>query len=265
MTFWLYPYKAGTAGGKELITALKGKRIKLGSRKKPWKWNKNKVVINWGSRSLEGLSQEAQNRALNPPGAVIRAVDKLRFFSGLRGTPTQEYVPHSTETKAQAQTWIDSGYTVVARTILNGHSGAGIIICAPKGKNELPEAPLYTKYIPKDQEFRIHILKAPNGVFDNFYNQRKVKREDFEGKHNRFVRCFDNGYTYQHNDIDIPPTVISTAITVFSQTGLDFGAVDVIYVKKDNKAYVLEINTAPGLTGLSVERYAEVFKKYFIK
>jgi len=41
--------------------------------------------------------------------------------------------------------------------------------------------------------------------------------------------------------------------------GLDFGAVDIVYNENDNKAYVLEINTAPGLSGTTLEKYVEVF------
>ena len=41
--------------------------------------------------------------------------------------------------------------------------------------------------------------------------------------------------------------------------GLDFGAVDVIYNEKYGRAYVLEVNTAPGLgEGIAI-MYARVF------
>jgi D-alanine-D-alanine ligase-like ATP-grasp enzyme len=40
---------------------------------------------------------------------------------------------------------------------------------------------------------------------------------------------------------------------------LDFGAVDIIYNAKRNECYVLEVNTAPGLEGTTVEKYATKF------
>ena len=42
--------------------------------------------------------------------------------------------------------------------------------------------------------------------------------------------------------------------------GLDFGAVDVIYNGHSNRAYVLEINTAPGLTGTTLDNYAAALR-----
>ncbi|MNY63636.1 hypothetical protein D3C86_2006230 [compost metagenome] len=42
--------------------------------------------------------------------------------------------------------------------------------------------------------------------------------------------------------------------------GLTFGAVDVIWNEYRHQAYVLEVNTAPGLTGTTLEKYAEAFR-----
>ena len=43
--------------------------------------------------------------------------------------------------------------------------------------------------------------------------------------------------------------------------GLKFGAVDLIWNELENKSYVLEINTAPGLTGATLEKYAQAIVK----
>lgn len=43
--------------------------------------------------------------------------------------------------------------------------------------------------------------------------------------------------------------------------GLDFGAVDVL--EKDGRAYVLEVNAAPGLGGSMPRLYAKTFKEWF--
>ena len=42
---------------------------------------------------------------------------------------------------------------------------------------------------------------------------------------------------------------------------LQFGAVDIIWNEKENKCYVLEINTAPGLVGTTLTKYTEAFTK----
>jgi D-alanine-D-alanine ligase-like ATP-grasp enzyme len=43
--------------------------------------------------------------------------------------------------------------------------------------------------------------------------------------------------------------------------GLDFGAVDIIYNEKNNRWVVLEVNTAPGLSGETLNRYVEMIKE----
>ena len=48
---------------------------------------------------------------------------------------------------------------------------------------------------------------------------------------------------------------------MLKELGLDFGAVDVIWNEHESKAYVLEINTAPGLEGSTVEDYKEFFNR----
>jgi len=53
------------------------------------------------------------------------------------------------------------------------------------------------------------------------------------------------------------------ALAAVSALGLDFGAVDIIYNEHENQYYVLEVNTAPGLEGTTVEKYAEAFAKEF--
>jgi D-alanine-D-alanine ligase-like ATP-grasp enzyme len=44
--------------------------------------------------------------------------------------------------------------------------------------------------------------------------------------------------------------------------GLDFGAVDMIYNAKRNTYYVLEVNTACGLAGETLNKYVEVFTMF---
>lgn len=251
-----------TVGGMNLIRALNGKRIRT-NRRKPFPAKRGRVVINWGSVQDFQVEQRG-GRILNSPADLQPIVDKKQFFIHMDEMEVSEFCVPYTLDKKVAQRWINEKAMVVARTVLNGHSGAGIVIAG--GKNPLPDAPLYTKYIPKDEEWRIHLVNdfetaAPRVI----YQQKKVKRKDFEGKHNRYIRNHDNGYVYQHNGVHAPAEVLQIAEAVFEVSGLSFGAVDIIYCKDANKAYVLEINTAPGLEGHSVDVYAEAFRKHFSK
>ena len=89
--------------------------------------------------------------------------------------------------------------------------------------------------------------------------QRKARRLDHPNP-NWEVRNHSNGFVYVRNDVNPPPCVTEAALAVFGQTGLDFGAVDVIYNAYHDRAYVLEINTAPGLEGQTVLDYANYFR-----
>lgn len=256
--FWLYAGERPTGGGMSLIRALAGKRIKPGGGR--FKHSSKKIVINWGT------SADLPWPVLNRPEAIRKAVDKLKFFQAMTDARLAGLLPAFTTDKTTANNWrsrANGGWTVVARTILNGHSGEGIVIRTPRSTEELPDAGLYTAYIPKDEEYRLHFFRTGREEAECFYSQKKVKRADFEGKHNRRVRSFENGYTYQHNGLQVPGKVNDSAKIVFLASGLDFGAVDVIYCRAPDRAYVLEINTAPGLEGESITRYTEEFKKYF--
>lgn len=252
--WWLWCPRP-TEGGINLIKALGGKRIKAEGNR--FKSKLHKVVINWGSNEID---LDGNAFILNTEDKVC--VNKLTFFNRMTAAGVGKYLPAYTTDKKIAENWIKEKLTVVCRTILNGHSGKGIVIAAPKGKNRLVDAPLYTVYLPKDEEYRVHCIRGEDDIHV-FYQQKKVKRANYVGKHNRYVRCYDNGYTYQHDNIELPGSVIQAAIEVFQASNLDFGAVDVIFSRRDNRACVLEINTAPGLEGKSVEAYAEAFKKYF--
>ncbi len=250
--FWLWTGDRQSEGGMRLIREMGGKRIRPNGG---FKYRAAKTIINWGSSQDSGFLQK------NTAKAVGLCVNKLKFFQGMPEKVAQ-WLPVWTDSKKKAQELKAKGLTLMCRTVLNGHSGEGIIVHGSKNKEAIPDAPLYTVYQAKDEEYRVHCCKHGDAIV-TIYQQKKVKRADFEGKPNRFIRCFDNGYTYQHNGIDVPAAVTVAAQRVFAATGLDFGAVDVIYVRNRDQGYVLEINTAPGLEGESVKTYAEAFKKYF--
>lgn len=255
--FWLYCARA-TEGGMNLIRALGGKRIKADGGR--FRYRKGKVVLNWGT------TEQVPYPVKNFPEAVAEAVNKTVFFQRVKAARREDLCVPATNDPAVAQGWLKEGSHVLARTVLNGHSGAGIVVVGPK-KGVLPEAQLYTKYIPKDEEYRIHIIRYTNGPATccrTIFQQKKVKRKDFGGKYNRMVRNHDNGYTYQHTNIEVPKAVTNAAETLFlTAMKLDFGAVDVIFCREANKAYVLEINTAPGLDETTAAAYAKAFQQHF--
>ena len=241
----LYPYNQGSKSAKALAKALGIKR--LNKHGKPIKCN---TVINWGCSGFERTIH--YDNILNSPTGVSWAINKLRAFKALDGHVS---IPDFTEDAVEASKWLAEGVTVVARTKLTGHSGEGIIL-VEKGQ-ELPRAPLYVKYIPKTDEYRLHVFR--DKVF--FVQQKKRNKDIPDDKVDWKVRNHGNGFIYAHKDVDVNNVAKSCAIMAIKTLGLDFGAVDIIYNKKQDRFYVLEINTACGLEGTTLDKYVEVFKE----
>jgi glutathione synthase/RimK-type ligase-like ATP-grasp enzyme len=152
----------------------------------------------------------------------------------------------------------------MARTVLNGHSGSGIVYKDRQHLGDLPEAPLYVEYIPKDSEYRVHVFNGE--VIDV---QRKIRDPDRTPTDWK-VRSHQNGFIYTRNDIEgrsykdtVPEDILVQAKRALVCSGLVFGAIDCIWSVKREKAYILEVNSAPGLEGESVNVYATAIKGYY--
>jgi glutathione synthase/RimK-type ligase-like ATP-grasp enzyme len=243
------PNNRFSEGAKALAAALGGKRTLLEKRlKNP----QDTVVINWGNGTRPSRAENiAVKDWLNTASPIRMASCKLRTFLRLADVkvPTPDY---STE-KEDAVTRLSNGEwkSAFCRTVLNGSSGRGIVHA--KTVEELVDAPLYVQYIPKSREFRVHVMKGKV-----IFVQEKRKRNGVEA--NEQIRSHDNGWVFCFKDVVLPTNEGELAIAAVSALGLDFGAVDVIYSKKQHKSYVLEVNTAPGLCETSAKLYAEAIK-----
>lgn len=245
MTIWI------TTGGRPSNSAAElAKRpgFKRSITGKFFKFNDR--IVNWGASQLDVTNQFLPN-VLNTPIAVNRATNKLVAFAEMN--LSEVHTPEWTNDRAVAQQWAADGATVVVRNKLTGHSGDGIVIIEKGG--EVPQAPLYTKYVFKVKEFRVHV--ANGAAIDT---QQKIRDPDREPT-NWKVRSHENGFIYVRNNVvpsDVRDVIACAAITAL---GLDFGAVDIIEDKHGN-LYVLEVNTAPGLDGQTIDTYGKAFSTW---
>lgn len=254
MSVFIYPYNPGSKSARDLARGLGIRRIRhQGSRYRP---RQNDIIVNWGSSSLPNNLMNMF--IVNDPSTVRQMTNKLSFFFHFGGIDSG-CVPSTTD-PTQVQEWLSQGKAVVARTKLTGHSGEGIVILEGAGA-EVVQAPLYTLYIPKQHEYRIHVVNK-NGSPHIFDCQRKARKTDVPNEEVDWrVRNLSGGFIYARESIVLPDCVKDCALEIFSKSGLDFGAIDIIYNSKKNKAYALEINTAPGLTGTTLEKYVEMFEE----
>lgn len=250
MRAYVAAYNPYSVSARNLAQALGVRRLRLNG-KSTYRPRSTDTIINWGSRA-----ELPQVTVLNPPAKMETAQNKLLFFKAIHVAGVS--CPPFTTSINDARVWVNDGKTVVARTVLGGHSGQGIVICNAK-QNALPQAPLYTLYVPKTDEYRVHFVK------DAHFVQRKARRSTTpDNEVNWQVRNLDGGFIYAsdpENVGNVPACVIDEARKAFIVSGLDYGAVDVIFNSKKKTAYVLEMNTAPGLTGRTLDFYTKELKK----
>lgn len=252
------PYKLESQSATNLsqaLTAALNSRVRrlYTDERGTYTSNDRSIILNWGSSSLPDRIF-GRGKVVNNPAAVKVAGNKLSTFNTLANVEGVT-IPVFTTDREQAITWCEEGKTVVARTKLNGHSGAGIILAARA--EDVPEnCPLFVQYVKKAKEFRVHV--AFGEVIDV---QAKRKRTEFEGEVDYAIRNHQNGWVYCRENIEEPEGLREQAVKAVAGLNLDFGAVDIIYNQHYNKCYVLEINTAPGLEGTSVEIYKKVMLK----
>lgn len=253
MRYRILPYRQGSRGAKALSVALGGKVLKLVDSK--FKPKPDDVIINWGNTDLVSAEMSHQiiwndMRFFNLPVDIKNASNKLNFFNLMKES-CADVIPNYW---TSAEDIPDEAFPIVCRTVLAGHSGDGIVIA--NDRSSLVPAPLYVQYGKKKEEYRVHLGKKAETSIISL--QRKARRLDAE-EVNWQIRNHSNGFVYVRQDVNPPQSVIEAAQKAFEATGLDFGAVDVIWNAQQEKAYVLEINTAPGLEGQTIEDYKEFF------
>jgi len=242
MTIWISTGGRPSHSAKALSSLVGFRRHRDGKVLKP-----GDLLVNWGSSNyIIPFKGQTLNRAL----VVKNAANKLIAFTemGLHGVNTVEW----TTSREEAQAWADKS-VVIVRNKLTGHSGDGILIIEKGG--EVPGAPLYTKYIYKVREFRVHVVGE--SVIDTQQKIRDPKLEPADWK----IRSHANGFLYARNGIISSDSRDALALSAVNALGLDFGAVDIVEDKAGN-FFVLEVNTAPGLEGQTLENYAKAFMSW---
>lgn len=239
-------------GCRSLSRATGVKRLKLPhSRFRP---RQNDVIVNWGRSE----APFANANYINKPAHVAVATSKLASLRRMKDAGVQ--VPEFTTDRAVVSTWLNDKKRVLARTLDRASGGRGIVELVRGEDGRLPTipyAPVYTKYVPKKAEYRVHVWRGQ--VIDV---QQKKKRLNFpEGQFNGQIRNFDRGWVFARENITYPEVVTVQALAAVRALGLDFGAVDIGLTEKTQVATVYEVNTAPGVEGTTLVKYANKIKE----
>ena len=250
MKCYIYPYKIGSRSAKALAMEFTTLCLKYNGTYRP---RANHIIINWGANELPLWNWRVPHW-LNHPRKVQIATSKLSFLKHMESKDFKNIPPFTTNTDT-ANEWVQGGYRVIARKLLRGSAGRGIEVFEKDDIIPSNFAPLYTQYLPRRIEYRVHVMNGK--VFDFAQKKRtyRVADEDI----NWTIRTHENGWIYARESVDIPERAKLIAETAVINSELDFGAVDLIHNLADQDFYVLEINTAPGLEGSTITRYVESF------
>lgn len=258
MKVYLYPYRIDSNGAAALAKALDCKRIHPDGK---YRGSINNLVINWGMTKTP-IWADSQQRVLNHWTNIATSVNKLKSLTILNEAKVS--VPPFTTDKKVATEWIKEGYVVVCRTMLRAHSGNGIVIALKA--NQIVDAPLYTQYVNGKLEFRVHVWTNPETnesiVFDAAQKKKKNGWKEKNPESSAYVRSHDNGYVFARENVVLPEDAKKQAIKAIKALGLNFAAVDIRYIEKTKKAYVLECNTSAGIEGQTLDNYVKIFKDY---
>lgn len=255
---FVFPWKMGSQSAKGLAQAIGVKRIHPDRNYKP---RSGDVVINWGNSKKpqwwQALATKPGTTIINHPENVALATDKLKAFKAMAAAGVS--IPEFTTDPAVAKGWLEGECPICIRRVLNGHSAEGLDILAEIDPgDEFPIAPLYTKYVKKKDEYRIHIFRG--NVIDITKKRLRnglTKTADFK------IRNFDGGWIYARDGVVPPDGVINQAKAAVTALGLDFGAVDIGWNEHYQSAIVYEVNSAPGLVGTTLYRYARLISEIY--
>lgn len=236
--------------------------------------DRDRVLINFGYQGTLNRINDTW-RVFNRPECVAAASDKLQSFNIMKETRRHHLILPFTTNRDEVLLGIAHGQRFYARTLTRGSEGRGIVILDRSNVNSIDDivhAPMYTRHIRKAQEYRVHVGKhtadaSGHGAYVIIDVQRKAKRHDvtLEGDA-RFIWNHSNGFVFSRQDVtpdSVPQSVLEVARWAARVHGLDFAAVDVLVPHEslnDRQAKVIEVNTAPGLEGTTLERYADYFR-----
>jgi hypothetical protein len=222
------------------------------------------VSTNLGSQSLKRLAQgltvatgKKVWRGKTPRANRLNLTyggccDKITQYKWYEENNIQS-VPYTTS-RETAACWLQNGKTVFARLLTRASEGKGIVVY--ESPQDLVAAPVYTEYVPKKREFRIHVFK------DHIVHILEKKKRTGTEIGSTKVRNLANGWVFCSEIKQIPEGIKELALQARKVTTSDFVGVDIGYNEKKNLLFVIECNSAPGIEGSNVQRYVEKIKQY---
>lgn len=214
-----------------------------------------RVMVNYGTGTWPEWAERLPDGVvwLNTPSQVRYSSNKVQMFEALSRGGVRT-VPFFTSKDAALAAQQD-GRTIVARTVLNGTKGAGIVVCPPG--TALPQAHLYTGLIRRRgiREYRVWFVG--DTVVDVACKMRYTPERlaeigvDPDDREKQLIRAHHNGWVFAR-ELPAQPRdwegweQITQAVRAANI--LEWGCIDLLVNSKSGKWWVLEVNSAPGMS-----------------
>lgn len=224
------------------------------------------MIVQWGNAKVLTPKKYVKNGLFLNTSDLRQVTNKKTFFETYASYCP--YLPSYVRTRGEAVAALagvnlgnlDGSPVLVERQILDGHSGEGILLLK-QGDTPTENGKLWTYYHPKSREFRVHFVRIPGNPANPLLHiteklmKKSMAKAELPNQYQ--IRNLENGWIYANNLLSNPPAIIrKAAINLISHMSLDFGAIDIIYSKKTGYAWILEVNSAPGLAGSTPYFYA---------
>lgn len=239
--------------GKELREALDATRKKTDRRAKC------DLFIRWGT--TDQFDNLKYKKELNTLEAVLRTTDKLTMLQTLlaAGIATLDF---SSDPAA-----IDSFKDKEGNVYIRNRQG---VVRYGNDFNPSRDS-YYSRPVRfKRREYRVHVFngkilgayeKVPLSLAEGQKRNAETLPKLFKSDTCRFVRC-DLVVDEQGLNPRVNAAAQAMCIQAVNSLGLVFGGVDLIR-NKHGEFTICEVNSAPGLNGLNVERWVEAIKEYY--
>jgi len=241
---YMYAYANYSESAKLLADKLDVWLIK--HEKSTFKGEDGQFILNWGAGTGIFNANVGHAKVLNPPELIDIAVNKRDYFYRAY-TPNGPRLPMWTTQRRHAKEWCEEGYTIIARTMLEGCKGTGLVVC--KKPLDIPDAGLYTIKVENVvDEYRVYMFEQE--VLD--YRVKKGKKVD--------DMVIGEGIDFLIDHRPLPDDVILQCQKAAKRLPLMTQGIDVLWDGK--KAWVLETNTAPYLGIQVANKYAKRINEF---
>lgn len=212
------------------------------------------LIYRWGSVIYPEWDEH--NRVINTAQAIRHNSHKLKFLNDLkqRGINVPETVDLDTVS--------EEDFPIYGRNIYHTQGRDIYVIETEDDIDNAPDRDYYIKFIPNTLEYRVHFWKY-HGVKQIIRVTKKIERDDTA---NPWIKNDKNNWRHIRTDKEQIGEkryrkIENLMMAVLDYTELNLGAADILYSLDEYKPYVTELNSAPGLSELGVQEYAQILAR----